>query len=58
MAHLGYRAKEIEEELRKIQQKQFDAEFSEALTPGARTEELKYCEGYVDGVNWCLKNFF
>lgn len=50
-------AETIEQEVQKIEQDAFNANFENQVYRGNRVAEEAYKKGYVDGVKWCLKRF-
>lgn len=51
------RAREIEVECQKIQQKMHDLEFSNALSRNDKEKELAYQKGYWEGILWAANRF-
>lgn len=52
------KAKELEEELKSIEQKVYDLNFSEQLYPKHKEKELAYLSGFRDGILFCIKRFW
>lgn len=51
------RARELEIECQKLEQKMHDIQFSHDIAPGSKDAELARAQGMIEGIKFCIGKF-